>query len=515
MNKHTKNIPLNLLKTDLNRKLNKPVLFNKKENKVLNRPLIIRKTFLGKSKHFTPASQEWYNSIYTYNNNYTKYLSIADKNLINLLRNYFNFQSKMNKSLKVTFKNKHKSVFKNRNNLELKFNSKDMRMSTKKIFVGKGYLKHTSSKVLITFFIYNAEGMFLFNRFERLWTLLINPKFSLKEFINTNPNNKRKRRIFYNNRKITLASNRVFTLLEFKYLCSLYLYYYYTLRQVTKITRKINKINEFINIFNGLMKRKIINKDEKNLFIKNLILNINFNALNYTNIQNIYKYKDGYNKFSDLLQRIYIKKLYKNYLLLKYNKIKFSNNFLSRLIFYIKKLYNKEVELNIVNLKKMHLNSDIFTQIVSLKLRNRNNKLFKVLKSSLRKIKLPIFRKIDEKKSVSDRNKLLINNQENNNRFISTNYTNSLKYSTLNNLKHIDVRGVRIEAKGRLTRRFTASRSVFKMKYKGGLRHAKSSFGGFPAIMVRGIVKSNIQYSLINSKSRNGAFGVKGWISSK
>jgi len=45
----------------------------------------------------------------------------------------------------------------------------------------------------------------------------------------------------------------------------------------------------------------------------------------------------------------------------------------------------------------MHLNSDIYTQAVSLKLRNRDNKLYKILKASLRKIKLPVIRKIAEK----------------------------------------------------------------------------------------------------------------------
>jgi len=39
-----------------------------------------------------------------------------------------------------------------------------------------------------------------------------------------------------------------------------------------------------------------------------------------------------------------------------------------------------------------------------------------------------------------------------------------LKDYVLSTLKHSRLRGIRIEAKGRLTRRFTASRSVFKMK---------------------------------------------------
>jgi len=40
----------------------------------------------------------------------------------------------------------------------------------------------------------------------------------------------------------------------------------------------------------------------------------------------------------------------------------------------------------------------------------------------------------------------------------------SLRNYILRSLKHMKMRGIRIEAKGRLTRRFTASRSVFKMK---------------------------------------------------
>jgi len=40
----------------------------------------------------------------------------------------------------------------------------------------------------------------------------------------------------------------------------------------------------------------------------------------------------------------------------------------------------------------------------------------------------------------------------------------SLENSVLRSLKHLNLRGIRVEAKGRLTRRFTASRSVLKRK---------------------------------------------------
>src|ERR1700753_921549 len=164
----------------------------------------------------------------------------------------------------------------------------------------------------------------------------------------------------------------------------------------------------------------------------------------------------------------------------------------------VKNMYNKKVEFNFVNLNKMHLNSDIFTQAVSLKLKNRNNKLFRVLRSSLTKINLPNVSRLSEKYSKTDRNQYLINKIRNiyinsmfkndntnidslNNLlldFFPSNNLNieikkrssnikgviSLESFILRSLKHKKLAGVRLEAKGRLTRRFTAARSVFKVK---------------------------------------------------
>jgi ribosomal protein S3 len=172
---------------------------------------------------------------------------------------------------------------------------------------------------------------------------------------------------------------------------------------------------------------------------------------------------------------------------------------MSKLLTLVRKLYNKDVEFNIVKLNKMHLNSDIYNQAVSLKLRNRENRLYRVLKRSLRKVKLPVISKIGEKISKPLNNDLLVNRVRNNN--VSSMFADDNAKDPLNNLllnhypaaddldinikrrssikkekvslkgfvlrhylKHLNVRGVRVEAKGRLTRRSTASRSVFKMK---------------------------------------------------
>src|SRR5580692_3544846 len=76
-------------------------------------------------------------------------------------------------------------------------------------------------------------------------------------------------------------------------------------------------------------------------------------------------------------------------LLLSLNKAKFEDKFLFKLKPFINKIYNKEVEFNIINLKAIYLNSDIFTQAISLKLRNRNNRLLTVLRYFLYMVKLP------------------------------------------------------------------------------------------------------------------------------
>jgi hypothetical protein len=198
--------------------------------------------------------------------------------------------------------------------------------------------------------------------------------------------------------------------------------------------------------------------------------------------------------------KLYIRNLDRYIGLLQDNKLKYDGIFMSKLIDIIQQIYNKNVELNIVNLKKMHLNSDIYTQAVSLKLRNRDNKLYRVLKASLRKIKLPVIRKIDEKQKKPNRDEFFVNRIRNNTistmflpktntnkdplhnlllnffplaedlninvkkRSSNINYPVSLENYVLRSLKHLNLRGIRVEAKGRLTRRFTASRSVLKRR---------------------------------------------------
>jgi hypothetical protein len=428
---------------------------------------------------------------------------------MNLLKSYFNGQIK------------HKL---------LKFKTKPMarrfiRLSAKRVFIGKGELKHISSRVVITFYVYNSEGMFLSHKVMKLRNGLYFTKRRLEKKVTKDSEG-----------KIIITYNRLFRLLEYLGLREHYEgYLSYMISTVNKLTSQLDVTNNYYNNLTNLVQEKILSKEER------LLLFNKKNKISYSN------YPD-FNVYLRIAKEEYRKNLYINFKLLQYNKVKFTRVFISKLLSLVQKIYNKKVEFNIVNLKKMHLNSDIFTQAVSLKLRNRDNKLYRVLKASLRKIKLPIISKIYKEKNLSKdvfivnkiRNNIIstmfINNKKKNNNIkdrlenllleffpsaddleINTIKRSSirkraisLKSYILRSIKHLKLRGIRIEAKGRLTRRLTASRSIFKMKCKGGLKNVESSFRGLSAIMLRGIVKSNIQYSTISSKNRNGAFGVKG-----
>jgi len=75
--------------------------------------------------------------------------------------------------------------------------------------------------------------------------------------------------------------------------------------------------------------------------------------------------------------------------LICFNQSKFQERYLKPLLSLVNRTYNKKIEFNFVNLKYLYLNSYIFSETLVTKLRNRNNKLLKVLKKSLLMFKLP------------------------------------------------------------------------------------------------------------------------------
>ena len=230
---------------------------------------------------------------------------------------------------------------------------------------------------------------------------------------------------------------------------------------------------------------------------------------------------------------------------LKYNlnKYKFEEQFLYKLNRLISKFYNKKIEFNIVNMKSIILNSDFFTQILSLKLKNQKARIIRLMNIILNKIKLPKVNKVKEKSIIKKMvNFNLINNKYKNlhlnyitgtslqgqvsnvDKLFNDLYYNvkrqSLDYKKIyetifNLIKYKNVGGIRLEIKGRLTRRYRADKALYKAKWKGGLKNIDSSYKGLSSVNLRGFIKPNMEYSISRSKRRIGVFAVKGWISGK
>lgn len=260
-------------------------------------------------------------------------------------------------------------------------------------------------------------------------------------------------------------------------------------------------------------------------------------------ILGFYKSEDSniiYNKSIKALLDKNLKVLRKYKLRLSLNKYKFEEKLLYKLKNFIIKYYNKKVEFNIVNIRSVVFHTDFFTKIVTSKLLNRKANILATMDNILNKVVLPKVNRIVEKSLVKKSLNLLENKYKYLNlSFILNNnlseLLNSLYYNIIvdyynnnlnkdyfkiyeiifNSINYKNMAGIRLEAKGRLTKRYRADRAIFKVRWKGGLKNIDSSYKGLSSVNMRGYVKPNLDYSIFTSKRRIGAFAVKGWISGK
>lgn len=499
----------------------KPLVFSKKQNDKSKIIFLNKvKNTLGPMRYFPPANQEWNNSIYVYNNATIRNISIAQKNLTKLIKSYFNL------------------YFNNKFLFSKRILTRYKRLAISRILISKAELKHTNNRVIITLYVYNEERRILINRLKRVEAFLF-PSCSILP-MSSYKTNKDISSVLSLGKRLNLIKKYD----AVSFLNLLEKVKEYIIEKIKLEKKGLETINKLNSKKEKLLEIQILEENLKKILV--IISSCSDNPVFLKNYENIYK---KYINKTLLEKEIATIAYYK--LLLSLNKYKFEDLFLSRLSPLISKIYNKEVEFNIVNLKAVYLNSDIFTQAVALKLRNRDNRLLKVLKSFLYMVKLPKVNLFKERFVHLDVKNLWVNRVKNltfDSVVINTDKINDLltslfigsnsakkseinefsckevnkivsKTNILNNvlllLKHKSMAGVRLEAKGRLTRRFTASRSVFKIKWKGSLKNIDSSYRGLSSVILRGHLKSNVQYSVVNSKTRNGAFGLKGWISAK
>jgi hypothetical protein len=333
-----------------------------------------------------------------------------------------------------------------------KLRRRSEKLSTNKIFLSDGEFKHTNDKVIITLYLYNRQKYNYLYKLKKRYSRL----FTKARFLN----------------KLNLIKSIALDILG----------------KQTKKNEDLIKIlpsfNKHVSFFQDLQYKRFIKKSLKRL-----------------------KYYMFYK------QLLYI------------NQNKFNYSYLQGLIYLIKKIFNKNVELNLINLKYFYFNSDIFTQPLVLKLRKKRN-LLNYLKACVRKVKIKktneklninYFFNLEKSFNIKDIDvlndllyKLLENNYSNSNYLKQKYNTSLLKRIVFNKIKYKRVSGVRLEAAGRLTKRYTASRSRYKVIYKGNLENTLSSVRGYPSVVLRGNFKPNLQCTKLNSKSRIGSFGVKG-----
>lgn len=331
---------------------------------------------------------------------------------------------------------KIKRLFKRRRNNKIRY-------SANKIYVSRAELNHTNAKLSITFYVYNKQKSSIERHIRKIKTLLwLEKKVVQRKKVRVVNHKNRLLHVLKYNFCMFTKWNTAF----FKTMHNLVSYLLINLRKRYLIWYNIPS-------YNIILLKKLFRLQN---ILFNSIRSINFNI----------------SKFNSL--KIYLRNL--------------------GLTSLIDKLYNKKVEINVVELKSIHLNSDVFSSALALKLRDRKNKAVRLLrKAVLQMVRIPYLHTL----ITCDDNREAMN-----------------KNNIINTIQQQIVSGVRFEASGRLTRRLTAMRAIFKYRYAGSLKNIRSSFNNKSSTMLRGYVKSNSQYTLINSKTRNGTFGLKGWVSS-
>ena len=431
--------------------------------------------YIGKARHYPPANNEWFNSIYVYNNKTLKLLPTLDKVTLKLVKSYFNFYSrKLEKKI-----NARRSRVRGR------------RLSINRILISRAELKHTNDKVVVTIYVYNRQVKYYFNKMMRV---------AIDDLDST-------------------------------------------------VTKKRLKIQSIV-------------QKQKKLALKSLGLSSYITSC-YEKNDKIKQPNSKFKKYETSYLKHYVirslrKEMLKIYFsqLISFNESKFEKKYLLPLTSLVTRVYNKKVEFNLVNLKYLYLNSYIFSDTLVTKLKNRKNKLLRVLKTSLLMFKLPSIDRFALYEEIYNRKRKLQNLKVDNTmaNFISLksniksqfhdllegfllnldpknsicklkdfrlhfpqmyrNYSLFILNTILKSIKNKSVSGIRLEVAGRLTKRNRADRSLFKLRYKGNIRNMDSSYKGLSAVLLRGYAKSNLQHTKLKSWIRIGSYGLKAWVSS-
>jgi len=222
--------------------------------------------------------------------------------------------------------------------------------------------------------VYNKNTISLIPVASRLVMKLIKGYFNS---YNLNIESKlRSSRLRRRNRK--LSTNRIFLSEgEFKHTndkvnITLYVYNKQKLNYLSKLRKRYTRLFNKVRFIKKLQLIRtqgmniLSQQQNKSKTLTNVLPQYNSKVFK---IQNIY-YKTFIKKS---IKRLKYYMYYKQ--LLYINKAKFENSYIQGLIDLIKKIYKKNIEFNIISLKYLYFNSDIYTQPMVLKLRKKRELL--------------------------------------------------------------------------------------------------------------------------------------------
>jgi hypothetical protein len=274
-------------------------------------------------KYFPPVSREWKNTIYAFNANNLKNLPMYDIKINTLIKQFLGLQLKF-KFLKKSYIPKKR--------IALSFN---------KIFASKAEIKHTNNKAILTVYVYNREKTSLLKKLKKL-----NKSFYLKL----------KKLIFNNKRIYNLGSN---VDANANALVNVYADSDNIISSGLGVSSAVGVVTKGSKS-KGVLYSSPAEGEEGVKSIKAL-------ALLYKNIKVIRKYK----------------------LRLSLNKYKFEEKLLYKLKNFLIKYYNKKVEFNIVNVRSVVFHTDFFTKIITSRLKRRKINIFRAMGSILNRAVLP------------------------------------------------------------------------------------------------------------------------------
>jgi hypothetical protein len=409
---------------------------------------------IGSGKYLPSFSKEWKNTIYSFNKNIVSAIPVLTENINKIINSYFNLFFKDNKDLEMKY-----IMLKRRRNF------------LRRIFVSDAEIKHNNDKMVITLYTLNREKNILKNKYFQI-SRKIN-KILLERFFKLYGKN-----IVKIYKSITLFKNK------YKFVPSV-------LKKRTYLQSKLWNLKKF-----HIIKHIVLKKTWAILL--NYYLTKHFSLLRKYN----------------LLYSLNV---------LKFNKL----SLLPVLSNVLQKILPKKIEYNIINLKHFINNPDIFTNIIALKLKRKRINRLREINRIISRTKLPIVNTIQERTFVSKNIDPFLSKYQNTNVLSSVknehldnllakeNENENITKSIYHSIRYKNIAGIKIEAKGRLTKRYRADRSVYSLRWKGGLKNIDSSFQRKSTVLWRGNVNSNTAYAISTAKRRIGAFAVKGWIGGK